>query len=588
MSVVIAALQHLCVIVVAAYLLARVDFFREAAEGRRLPPWKLIAAAAVFSLISVYGQLMNLMNDSATVIDTGVVGVALAALLFGYGPALPVLLVAAIAAIWGGAVTVIADITGLLLAYGLCGYCMKRFPRYDAVLCGVITGVLEICHMLLIVALVSPMEAAKALVYQISFSMIVLNGCAVVLFVLIVQDMRNKKLLWQKEQFSRSELSIARNIQLSLLQRDFCLDPRLDLHAYLEPAYDVGGDLYGFTLSQGRWLQFLLGDVSGKGVPAAITMSRAMTLFRVCTYRLCQPRDILNQLNHFLCQDNAAQMFVTVVAGRLDLATGQLIYANAGHTQGYLVMAGQQARPLPKPKGMPLGVMPGYDYSDAEYQLPEGGFAFFYTDGVSEAEDGDRQLFGAQRLAAALSQLNGPLSAESVNEGMLAAVSGYCAGAPRSDDIAMLALGLRQGPKLSYERPATLEAAAGLSGEIFAALSELDISPELRQDMTMAAEELITNIIKYGYGDGRQGAFSIELWPDESLPLLIVRDDSDPFDPFSQAPAPALDIPAEQRLPGGMGVHMVKKRLRSYDYSSQKGINTLTLLLKAREARHEQ
>ena len=442
MNMVFDFIQTACVLIVLSYLLSRANFFSQVDGAKKLPKEKLPITAAVFVFIALYGIIVRSSLASGMYVDTRIAGIALSGLLFGYLPsalaALPTVLVTLILR----EQTLLADFLAMCIACGLSGYCHKRFPNFDAALSGIIVGALEVCHMLLIVFFVRPVTAAKAIVYAISFPMIVVNGCAVIAFVLIITDINERRRLWEKESFSRSELSVAKRIQSSLLETNFDLDPRLDLSAFLEPAYDVGGDLYSFTLDGGRYFKFIVGDVSGKGISASIMMSRCETLFREIVLHASDPSETLALLNERLCRSNDAQMFVTAFAGTLDLETGELVYSNAGHVTPYLIEAKKPTSALPRPKGKPLGILPSAKFENAAVELKAGQYVLTYTDGITEAEDSVHTLFGEQRLETALSNLES-LSARTVVETLLAAVRSHSAGAQQSDDITILNFALR-------------------------------------------------------------------------------------------------------------------------------------------------
>ena len=442
MNMVFDFIQTACVIIVLSYLLSRANFFSQVDGSEKLTKGKMLITVAVFVFIALYGIIVRSSLASGMYVDTRIAGIALSGLLFGYLPSALVLLPTVIVTLVLREQTLLADILAMCIACGLSGYCRKRFPDFDAALSGIIVGALEVCHMLLIVFFVRPVTDAKAIVYAISFPMIVVNGCAVIAFVLIITDINDRRRLWEKESFSRSELSVARRIQSSLLKTDFDLDPRLDLSAFLEPTYDVGGDLYSFTLDDGRYFRFIMGDVSGKGVSAAIVMSRCEAIFQEIVLHVSDPSETLALLNERLCRGNDAQVFVTAFVGTLDLETGRLVYSNAGHVTPYLIEAKKPASALPRPKGMALGFLPCAAFENVTLELKPGQYVLTYTDGITEAENSEHTLFGEQGLEMALSGLES-LSARTVVEALLAAVRAHSAGTEQSDDIAILSLAYR-------------------------------------------------------------------------------------------------------------------------------------------------
>ncbi len=576
MKLVLDFIQTASVIVVLSYLLSRARFFSQLCNGRELSLPKRLITSAVFLFIALYGVLLRAHFSSGLYVDTRIAGIMLPGFLFGPLISLYVLIPTVIVSVFTAGETFAADLCAMLLAFMTSFYCRKRFPKTDAVFSGIIVGILEICHMLLIVFLVRPIEAAKAIIYKISFPMIVINGCAVIAFILIISDMNERQEFWEKESFSKSENAVAKRIQRSLLEDNFSIDPRLDLSAYLEAAYAVGGDLYSFLLDGGRYFKFIVGDVSGKGIPASITMSRAETLFQEIAHRCSTPNEILSSLNERLCKNNKAQMFVTAFAGILDLKSGELLYANAGHVTPYLIEAGQKASPMERPRGTALGIRKDAHYGNAVLQLHPGQYLLSYTDGVTEAENPRQELFGSERLEKALSYLP-QADAEKVQKSLLGAVRTFTEGAAQSDDIAIFAFGLKEVPlrcSFKNEIPAFSDAAE----QIHADLTSSGLNPATIADLELVLEEIVSNIIRYGYREGSSGEITVSVWPHSENPVLQIEDDSHSFDPF-EAQTPAIKIAPAERSPGGMGIFLTKNRVLSHSYASG-DINTLTLQIR--------
>jgi phosphoserine phosphatase RsbU/P len=239
-----------------------------------------------------------------------------------------------------------------------------------------------------------------------------------------------------------SELKIARNIQMNFLPKHFPPFPdrhEFDIFAMLESAKHVGGDLYDFFLLDGDHLFFSVGDVSDKGVPAALFMAVTKTLMKGIAEQGLTPADVLDRVNAELCQGNDAAMFVTVACGMLDITTGELVYSNAGHNPPVLLRAGGAPEMLPVPPGLVLGVMEEATYATRTIRLTPGDRLLLYTDGVTEAMDAGQRLFSDERL---LGEMAGLAAAEPrrMVERIMAAVHAHAGGTPQSDDITLLAL----------------------------------------------------------------------------------------------------------------------------------------------------
>ena len=213
----------------------------------------------------------------------------------------------------------------------------------------------------------------------------------------------------------------------------------------LEPARQVGGDLYDFFFTDEGRLCFLVGDVSDKGTPAALFMARAKTLVRLMVTLLRAPdggpptpHEIMARVNEELCRDNGMCMFVTVLLGVLDPTSGVLQCCNAGHLVPY-VLGRNGVEPLEVARGKPLGIRPGFVYDSAGWTLSAGDCLFLFTDGITEAMDGEGKLFGEERLQDALRSVVTEDPAKVV-AAVIEKVNGFTGAAPRADDCAALAV----------------------------------------------------------------------------------------------------------------------------------------------------
>lgn len=225
---------------------------------------------------------------------------------------------------------------------------------------------------------------------------------------------------------------------MAMLSREFPRRPEFDLAATLKSARAVGGDLYDFYADDKRlWL--LVGDVSGKGFPAALLMAVTKTLFRGLVQVEAAPSAVLTAMNRELSRDNESGMFVTAFAACLDLASGEVAFSNAGHNRPYVLGTAGPPRRVGEAAGTALGVVPGYEYPAGRLRLAAGEGLYVYTDGVTEASAGDRAQFSETRLEACLTGLAGA-SAQRIVEASLEAVRAFSGETPQSDDIAILAV----------------------------------------------------------------------------------------------------------------------------------------------------
>jgi len=238
-----------------------------------------------------------------------------------------------------------------------------------------------------------------------------------------------------------SEIRIAGEIQQSLLPPPLRPEERrrVDFAAFIKPAREAGGDLYdGFFLPDGRFFT-LVGDVSGKGVPAAVFMALAAAAVRTLSRTVADPGELLTQVNRFLCERNLTLQFVTACAALLDPASGDLAWANAGHPLPALVFPEGHLQWLEGPRSAPLGVFEETPYPTQRRRLAPGETLLIYSDGVSEAMNSNAQLFDAEGIAACLQERPSPDSADLVSR-IVAAVQGHQGDAAQADDITLIAL----------------------------------------------------------------------------------------------------------------------------------------------------
>jgi sigma-B regulation protein RsbU (phosphoserine phosphatase) len=244
-----------------------------------------------------------------------------------------------------------------------------------------------------------------------------------------------------KEQIA-SELRVAREIQMGMLPHEFAGIEQaygIELGAVLEPAREVGGDLYGLCAAARERLVVFLGDVSGKGIPASMFMVRAISLARLLAREIAEPERILARLNDELAADNPSGMFVTFLCGVFEPGSGQLALANAGHCRPVWLPAGETPRWAVRNLGTALGFEPGLEFERTELTLRAGDTLIFYTDGVSEAFNPQEECYGNERLLADAGAFAGQ-SAPAMTAGLLQKVRAFAGAAPQSDDIAILAL----------------------------------------------------------------------------------------------------------------------------------------------------
>jgi sigma-B regulation protein RsbU (phosphoserine phosphatase) len=375
----------------------------------------------------------------------------------------------------------------------------------------------------------------------------------------LIRYLKDLQVSTEAQERMNSELRIARGIQMGLVPKTFPPFPEhndLDLYAVLEPAREVGGDFYDFFLIGGHKLVVSIGDVSGKGVPAALFMAVTRSFLRSAFHADSDPGRVLSQVNNQLLDGNDSCMFVTLFCGVLDLETGMLQYANAGHNAPLIRHEDGKMDWVSSQNCLVAGVMPSESYPVQSVMLPLGATLVLYTDGVTEAMNEKGELFADKRLVHSLERLDGPINSRLVTERVLAAVQGFADGAEQSDDITLLVLRRRPRPENMYH----LVVENNLH-DLERALEDLDrfaqaedLGPREAYLIRLVAEELVLNTIKYGYDDNQ--VHQIKLSIQTGSPLLMnISDDGHPFNPLTDAPPPVLDGAIEDRPIGGLGLH---------------------------------
>ncbi len=239
----------------------------------------------------------------------------------------------------------------------------------------------------------------------------------------------------------QQDLNVAREIQLGILPKVFPPFPNrkdFDIFASMTAAKEVGGDFFDFFMINNDSLGFVIGDVSGKGIPAAIFMAVSRTLIRATGLKGMSAGDCLQYVNNLLCNESVSSMFVTVFYGIMDMRTGELEYSNAGHNPPYLIKNDGTVHKLEPTRDIILGCFEEKQFSTKKIQLNPNEGVVLYTDGVTEALDKENKEYGEGRLERLLSSLQ-PLNVDKIVQGVEQDIATYTHGAPQSDDITLLA-----------------------------------------------------------------------------------------------------------------------------------------------------
>ena len=239
----------------------------------------------------------------------------------------------------------------------------------------------------------------------------------------------------------QSDLRIASEIQHAILPTNKDVLPKdlYDMATLMDPAKDVGGDFYDYFKTDEDRLGFVMADVSGKGVPAALFMAVSRTLLKATGIRDLVSKDCMTSVNDLVCGESVDGMFVTVFYGRLNILTGEIDYTNAGHNPPYVVHASGKVEMVPPQGNMVLGAVENFQYRNDKITLEKGDMLFTFTDGVTEAMNAAGEQFGEERLEKLLAKCGGKTSQETIDT-VRAAVAEWAGDTEQSDDVTILVI----------------------------------------------------------------------------------------------------------------------------------------------------
>ena len=379
------------------------------------------------------------------------------------------------------------------------------------------------------------------------------------------------------------ELEYAKQIQLSALPTNFPKNEEFGIYAEMIAAKEVGGDFYDFYKLSDTTVAFLAADVSGKGIPAAMFMMTAKTIIKDLAESGMAVNDIFTKANEKLCENNESGMFVTAWMGILDLTTGNVQFANAGHNPPLLKRANGSFEYLKTRAGFVLAGMEGIRYRAGEITLNPGDRLFLYTDGVPEAPNVDNKLYGEDRLLTFINQ-NASMEATKLLPALKANIDEFVGEAPQFDDITMLMFDFK--PKKGGERmtnktfPANTQSLSEVLGFVEETLEGFECPMKIQTAICVAIEEVFVNVAHYAYPQS-VGDVTLHIGFNEGSRAITFRvtDKGIPFDPLKK-PDPDITLSAEEREIGGLGIFIAKKTMDSLSYSYENGENILTMIKK--------
>ena len=415
----------------------------------------------------------------------------------------------------------------------------------------------------------------------------------VAILTLIVWLFRRESRKLQESQLSQerigAELRVANEIQQSMLPHHMLQLDDVHIYGRLVPAREVGGDLYDYFVRDGK-LFFCIGDVSGKGAPSAMLMAVTHSLFRSASAHETNPARIMQTINEASAEGNEKNMFVTMFIGVLDLPTGHLRYSNAGHDNPIVISNGQteqtgspHVQQLECDANLPVGVFADTKYTMQNTMIEAGSTLFLYTDGLTEAKNVRRELYGEQRvmqvmIVCASEAMLPKQIIDTVSDG----VHTFVGEAEQSDDLTMLAI--RYTParyKSILTERFTLQndvhEVTRFGAFIKHVTDQLSIEKSLAGQLRLAIEEAVVNVIDYAYPAGTDGEIDVHVESDGQTLRVIISDSGVPFDPTVMVKADTT-LSAEDRQIGGLGILLVRELMDSINYERTDGRNVLTLV----------
>ena len=440
------------------------------------------------------------------------------------------------------------------------------------------------------IAVVNYDDEVYAPLYELRFRnmFLVLAGLLVMFFIIRRFAKNEKRLRLAEVEQARigGELRVARNIQMEMLPKAFSgYSHYVQISASLEPAKEVGGDLYDYFVRDEK-LFFCIGDVSGKGVPAAMLMAVIHSLFRMASSHENNLAHIMQKVNESMCQNNNTDMFITLFIGMIDLPTGRLRYCNAGHDKPVILHGhGEQVEPLLAKAHLPIGVFSDYTYEMQDGQLNKDDMLFLYTDGITEAKSGNtaHKWFGLPQLKDVLRRCvtSADVTPHAVIQHVSEAVRTFVGDMEQNDDRTMLCI------RYQFEEEQALLSDSitlvnnvreipKLNDFVKSVTAQLPLDQKTARKLRLAVEEAVVNAISYAYPAGMQGNVVVEANANTRRVKFVITDNGTQFDPTEVLKADT-SLSVEDRPVGGLGLLLVRELMDSMNYERIDGKNILTL-----------
>ena len=390
------------------------------------------------------------------------------------------------------------------------------------------------------------------------------------------------KSITQERAKMNSELSIAKSIQSSSLPNVFPAFPNrkeFDIFASMEAAKEVGGDFYDFFFIDKTKFMYLIADVSGKGIPAALFMMTVKTLINNVSQMNYSPKQLIEIINNKICKTNKQGFFVTVLIGITDINTGETSIINCGHNLPLMKRQNGEYEYLQLNSNIALGVFEDSEFEIYETVLKSGDIIYTYTDGVTEAINKDDEFFGEERLYNCLNNINNNNPTE-IAQQVKASLKEYIDSNSQSDDITMLIFkynGLLNNVK-TFKQVADKSNYTQFYNWLHTSCKEWELNEDLTNKLDMCAEEIFANISFYAYKE-QEGMLEAVLTKTDNSIIFEFSDSGIAYNPLEK-PDPDINMPPEERPLGGLGIYMIKQMSDNISYKRENNKNVLTLIFK--------
>lgn len=420
--------------------------------------------------------------------------------------------------------------------------------------------------------MVKPFDKAVDIVKSIGIPFILVNAIGFMLLVWFYRRAEKEKQISADKNRIQCELDVAETIQgamLPVVMPEFPGRKEFAIWASMKPAKEVGGDFYDLFFVDDDRMVIVIADVSGKGIPAAMFMVIAKTVIQ-SNVKAGKPLDeAVGSINSKLCEDNKAEMFVTAWIGIMDISTGKVTFVNAGHNPP-IVGQSSRFRYLEQKPGFILAGMEGIKYKKEEFLLDDGDELFLYTDGVTEAQDAEGNLYGEDRLMEFMTG-HEDLGPDALIRGIGEDINDFTEGYEQFDDITMMSIKMN-GSYDEREFPAEIDSIEKATDFVMQKLQEHDIPAQLCADFDLVIDEIAGNIIKYS----ESSVFHTGVSFNGGRISLRFRDDGIPYDP-GDADIPDTKASAQERKIGGLGIFLVNNVMDSVEYVFRNGQNMTTV-----------